>query len=180
VARAIYDSEIPVISAVGHEPDVTVADFVADVRAATPSNAAELAVPDAADVYAALSAYANRLGNAERRLLGTWRQRLDALAGRRVMQNPRNLLDDRRLALDRAGDRLSAAMKGAVSRRREAFAGISASLDALSPLKVLGRGYAIARDAENKVVKSARDVRPGDKLRLRLQKDELTCTVDEE
>jgi exodeoxyribonuclease VII large subunit len=96
------------------------------------------------------------------------------------MLSPRNTIDDRRMLLDRVTERLVAAARRTVSTRREKFAGQAAALDALSPLKVLGRGYAIARDAEKHVIRSAKDVKPGDKITVRLKKDELSCIVDKE
>ncbi|MDR2501990.1 MAG: exodeoxyribonuclease VII large subunit [Oscillospiraceae bacterium] len=179
VARAIFESEIPVISAVGHEPDVTIADFVADLRAATPSNAAELAVPDINEVYAAIASYANRLERTMSQRLAAYRQRIDALSGRRIMQSPRAAIDDRRLALDRITERMGAAALRQISVRREGFSAAAAALDALSPLKVLGRGYAIARTEGGSVIRTAKDAPRGEKITVRLQKDELKCIVEE-
>jgi exodeoxyribonuclease VII large subunit len=178
VARAIFASEIPVISAVGHEPDYTIADFVADLRAATPSNAAELAVPDISDVRGYLNNQNNRLLQASSQSLKVRRQRLETLANTRVMRSPRNYLDDRRLALDRAGERLFAAANMRAANDRAQLARLAASLDALSPIRVLGRGYAIARDADGTVIRSAKDVKSGDKLKIRLQKDEIGVTAE--
>ena len=109
VARAIFASEIPVISAVGHEPDVTIADFAADVRAATPSNGAEIAVPEQADVRALLLSLENRLGQAERKRLDALASRLNELSARPVLQSPTGFLQNRRLDADRLSDRLNAA-----------------------------------------------------------------------
>lgn len=178
VARAIFDCSIPVISAVGHEPDVTIADFVADVRAATPSNAAEIAVLDVNDVRYSLSASDVRLRQVISREIKSKRQRFDELKNKRVLQSPRYYIDDKRLLLDHSQDRLVSAMQRRVSLGRERFARIAASLDAMSPLKVLGRGYAIARREDGEVVKFASDVSPGDKVTVRLQKDEIRCVVE--
>ena len=109
VARAIFRSEIPVISAVGHEPDVTISDFVADMRAATPSNAAEIAVPDVSELRESLAAYGIRGGQAIRRELTILRRKLDELSAKRVMQDPKNYIEDRRVLLDYAQSRLIAA-----------------------------------------------------------------------
>ena len=199
VARAIYASDIPVISAVGHEPDVTIADFVADLRAATPSNAAELAVPDQNEVYVSL------LGNGERleRTISVWlsryRQTLDRLASSRPMTEPDSYFREKRLLLDfqsrrlahglrssSAGQRerlsrLSAAFPGSaaltITQYRERLNALAASLDALSPLKVLSRGYAIARRGNGKAVVSTRDVASGDKLELTLSDGSVDCRV---
>ena len=178
VARAIYASEIPVISAVGHEPDVTIADFVADLRAATPSNAAELAVPDMAEVLDMLRNRESRGEHAMRKKLELLRSRLEELASKRVMESPGAYIDERRIHLDRAQVQLISAASKVVSARKERFSALAASLDAMSPLKVLGRGYAIARKEDGTILRSAEDVKSGDRLTIRLQKDEISCTAD--
>ncbi|MDR1329917.1 MAG: exodeoxyribonuclease VII large subunit [Oscillospiraceae bacterium] len=178
VVRAIFDSEIPVISAVGHEPDVTISDFAADLRAATPSNAAELAVPDISDVCAQLRHISARIAQSGEVRLKELRRRLNAAAGSRVMRSPGNYLDDRRLAADRAAERALSAVRRRIADAGARFAKNAAALDALSPLKVLGRGYAIARGADGRVVKSAEDVSRGDELILRLREDEISCIVN--
>jgi len=178
VARAIFDSGIPVISAVGHEPDVTIADFVADVRAATPSNAAELAVPDISEVRNALQAAGVRMRQAIGREIMSRRQRLGELSGKRALQSPRYYIEDKRLMLDRFQEKLCAAAQRRLHANRERFARASAALDAMSPLKVLGRGYAIARRADGLIIKSAADVAPGDRLSVRLKDDEIKCIVE--
>ena len=177
VARAIFASEIPIISAVGHEPDVTIADFVADMRAATPSNAAELSVPDINDVGDSLRMAETRLRQAMSRELRMLRQRLSELRGKRVMQNPKNYIDDKRLLIDHSQNRLLAAIQKNTYASREKYARLAAALDAMSPLKVLGRGYAIARKADGEVIKKASDVASGDRIKVRLQKDEINCEV---
>jgi len=178
VARAIFASGIPVISAVGHEPDFTIADFVADVRAATPSNAAEIAVPDIRDVLDSLLAQKMRLRQAVRRELKSLRQRLSELSGKRVLQSPKNYIDDKRMFIDRSQDRLCSAMQRTLSGDRERYASLAAALDAMSPLKVLGRGYSIARREDGRVIKSASDVARGDRITLRLKKDEIKCIAE--
>jgi exodeoxyribonuclease VII large subunit len=178
VAREIFNSEIPIISAVGHEPDVTIADFVADVRAATPSNAAELAVPDIFDTRDAMQATEIRLRQAINRELKSMRQRLDDISNKRVLQNPRNYIDDKRLHIDRGSERLCSAVQRRLYKDRERYARLAATLDAISPLKVLGRGYAIARREDGAVIKEAMDVKSGERITVRLQKDEINCVVD--
>jgi len=177
VARAIFASEIPVISAVGHEPDVTIADFVADVRASTPSNAAELAVPDIMEVYAWLQATDMRLRQVINNDIKAQRRRLDDLSGRRVLQSPKNYIDDKRILVDRSTERLISAMQRTMYKSRERYAASAAALDAMSPLKVLGRGYAIAQGADGTVIKQASDVSSGDRIKVRFQKDEINCDV---
>ena len=199
VARAIYASEIPVISAVGHEPDVTIADFVADLRASTPSNAAELAVPDRQEIYAALLGNGERLDGALSAKLARYRQTLERLANSRPMTEPAVYFREKRLLLDYQSSRLahglrrcaleqrerlgrlSAALPGAGARltagRRERLNALAAALDAMSPLKVLGRGYAIAQREDGKAVSSVGDVAPGDKLKLKLSDGSVECQV---
>ena len=178
VARAIYASEIPVISAVGHEPDFTIADFAADLRAATPSNAAELAVPDQAEVRETLRAAAQRQASALSRQLAQDRRRLGDLAGRRVLQSPAAIVDLRRMELDRLQARFAAAAERLTAEKRRGFVRLAASLDALSPLKVLARGYAITTDADGRVLRDAAAVAEGDRVHVRLERGALDCVVD--
>ena len=177
VARAIYDSQIPVISAVGHEPDVTIADFVADLRAATPSNAAELAVPDQNEVAVWLRQMEGRLAQAMGRKLESARKDLTRAAESRALRDPMTYVDDKRMVLDYQREKLAAGLNRALSRERQRFGALASKLDALSPLKVLGRGYAIPRKEDGGVVRSTGDVAPGEMLRLRVFDGELSCQV---
>ena len=177
VARTIYHSAIPVISAVGHEPDVTIADFVADLRAATPSNAAELAVPDQNEVAVWLRQMEGRLAQAMGRKLESARKDLDRAARCRALQDPMNYVDDKRMVLDYQREKLAAGLNAALNRERQRFGQLASKLDALSPLKVLGRGYAIPRKADGGVVRSVTDVAPGDPLKLRVADGEISCQV---
>ena len=179
VARAIFASELPVISAVGHEPDVTIADFVADVRAATPSNAAELAVPDKAELLQGLSGASFRAGQALRRELDTQISRLAALKTRRVVEDPFAYVEQKRMELDLLGGRLSAAALHTLDGKRQSCVRLAASLDALSPLKVLARGYSIVTDAEGTVIKDAASAAVGDRVSVALARGALQCTVEE-
>ncbi len=177
VAQAIYRSDIPVISAVGHEPDVTIADFVADLRAATPSNAAELAVPDQNDVYAWLSQVDARLRQRTGRELSLAKERLRRFQQSRVLSDPVNLVEDRRMLVDRQQDRLTAALARRLAGEKERFAAAAAKLDALSPLKVLGRGYAIPQKGE-RVVTSVKELSQDDRFTLKLQDGVVPCRVE--
>lgn len=179
VARAIYDSEIPVISAVGHEPDVTIADFVADLRAATPSNAAELAVPDQNDVGAALLSCQRRLEGSMIRRLDRSRQQLNRLADSRAMTDPGAYFRDKRMLLDYQSSRLTRELERTVAQRRERLARLAAALDAMSPLKVLARGYAIARKDDGALLTSATQTAPGELLSLHLSEGSVDCRVEE-
>ncbi len=180
VARAIYESEIPVISAVGHEPDVTIADFVADVRAATPSNGAELAVPDKSELLAGLLASRKQMLTALLSRIDGSRDRLQQLRQRRVLTDPGAYVADRRLALDHSAALLQAAFRSSLGEKRGRLAKGAASLDAMSPLKVLGRGYAIAETAEGSILRSSKDAFPGQRLHLRLADGGVNCRVADE
>lgn len=179
VARAIYESELPVISAVGHEPDVTISDYVADVRASTPSNAAEIAVPDEADIRELLANMSIRQTQAMRKSITRLSTRLDDFKGRRVLRDPMAYVDTKRSELDHVQDRLVAAAEKLCSANRHRFVALASALDAMSPLKVLSRGYAIVSDAEGKLVKSVGDVAGGDMLSLSVSDGTIKCTVEE-
>ena len=179
VARAIYASEIPVISAVGHEPDVTISDYVADVRASTPSNAAELAVPDLNEFTEGLHSYEIRSRQAMAKKLAALRTKLDSISGKRVMQDPAASIDNRRIELDRSRDRLLSAQEHILSEKKHEFVRLTAALDAMSPLKVLSRGYSITTGSGGKNIKSVNEIHAGDKLTVRLADGTAGCTVDD-
>lgn len=173
VARAIYVSNIPVISAVGHEPDVSISDYVADVRAATPSNGAELAVPDQADEHRRLKQLEHRMAGMVQGRLSAARRDLSRMEGSRVLRSMMASVEDRRLLLDSFERRMSAALingvkaeqsrlagirnrvnsaiAGRIKDERSALAANAVGLEAMSPLKVLGRGYSIARQGSGVV-----------------------------
>ena len=179
VARAIYACQTPVISAVGHEPDVTISDFVADVRASTPSNAAEIAVPDQVELRRLLRDRQARMEGSETARLETLRQRLTELAGKRVMRDQMAYVQDQRMELVHLQKRLGDLASALLARKRQRFAALAASLDAMSPLKVLGRGYAMARGADGTILKSWRDVTPGDAVQVTLGEGGFAATVVE-
>ena len=178
VARAIYDSQIPVISAVGHEPDVTISDFVADRRAATPSNAAEIAVPDISEIRLRLVSYSSHMLSAVSKKLGLLRSRLDNIYSKRIISNPAECLNDRRMQLHLLEQRLSAGSFQLISNKRRQFVRLAASLDALSPLKVLGRGYLVA-EGETGVISSVAQLKTKEQLSLRFCDGFAKCTVDQ-
>ena len=179
VARAIYESRIPVISAVGHEPDVTISDFVADLRAATPSNAAELAVPDRNDVTDRLLDARMRLGQSMRKELERFARRLEELSSRPVMESPLGFVQQRRLDLDRLTDRLNAAENQLLSVRKQRYIHLAASLEAMSPLKVLSRGFSVATDSQGRVLRSAEGLSPGDRIHIRMENGGADCRVEQ-
>lgn len=179
VARAIYASEIPVISAVGHEPDVTISDYVADRRASTPSNAAEIAVPDMAELLRYLRGADNAMAQSVLHRLEREERRLKMLSEKRALTDPMAFVQDRRLQLDYLQDKMTAAARTHWDREARRFAGAVAKLDALSPLKVLGRGYAVARTEDGGILRSSDQVQPGDRIELRLAQGSLGCRVEE-
>ena len=178
VARAIYACETPIISAVGHEPDVTISDFVADARASTPSNAAEIAVPDQGELLRWLQGARQRMAQAESGRLAAERQRLNALASKRVLRDQTAYVQDKRMELVHLQQRLGDLSAALLARKRQRFGALAASLDAMSPLKVLGRGYAVARNEEGRILRSWRDVSPGDRVNVTLGEGGFTAAVD--
>ena len=178
VARAIYDSTIPVISAVGHEPDVTISDYVADLRAATPSNAAELAVPDKGELWGALKSFDLRLTQSMRKKLSELKSKAADLEERRVMRDPMAYIEQKRMLLDSTQNTLTSAYERSLNVKKSEYIRLAASLDALSPLKVLGRGYSIATGENGKPIVTAEDAQRGDKIKLSLSKGALLCTVN--
>ncbi len=179
VARAIYASEIPVISAVGHEPDVTISDYVADLRAATPSNAAELAVPDRQELLKKLSMMQTAMQQSVQKTLKLSRQRLNSLAGKRVLQSPLNYVEDRRVLLDFLSTRLHAAGQKTLHEKKQRFVRLTAALDAMSPLKVLSRGYSMVTDETGTLVTSAGAVTTGQRIHVSLRSGSLTAQVEQ-
>ena len=178
VARAIYKSEIPVISAVGHEPDVTISDFVADARASTPSNAAEIAVPDQVELRRFLRDCEERLAQSETARLEMLRKHLDALAAKRVLRDQMAYVQDKGMELLHLQQRLGDLTGAQIAWKKQRFAALAASVDAMSPLKVLGRGYAMAQTAGGEIIKAAEDVEIGEHITVKLGRGALACTVD--
>ena len=177
VAYAIFESRIPIISAVGHEPDVTISDYVADLRAATPSNAAELAVPDMDALLQNLDAMSGSMAAALARQLKSSRQRLDMLANRPSMQKPTGYLEQKGKALELLKNRLVSAQTQQLARERHRYVASVSKLDAMSPLKVLTRGYAFAQTEDGTVLKSVDQVEPGQQIAVSLSDGRLSATV---
>jgi exodeoxyribonuclease VII large subunit len=180
VARAIFECRLPVISGVGHEIDVTIADLVADRRALTPSEAAELAVPYRADVLADLQRLQQRLVHGLTSRAITARAKLDAIASRRVFARPFDRLHDEFRRLDEIELRLRRAASQRIETAKQRLVAVSAALGALSPLQVLERGYSVTRNAETgEVLRSAREAAPGDRIESRLKQGRLISRVEE-
>ena len=177
VARAIYHSEIPVISAVGHEPDVTISDYVADLRAATPSNAAELAVPDQQALAQFLDSSASRLSVSLNRVLRSKRDRLRLMAS--SLKSPEAYLEQRRKAFELLITRLGNGYQLQLSRKQQRYLSCVAKLDALSPLKVLSRGYAMAQEENGSVIRSISQVQPGNLVTIHVADGRIRTSVVE-
>ena len=177
VAHAIYQSQIPVISAVGHEPDVTISDFVADLRAATPSNAAELAVPDQDALRQQLDSMSAVMGNLLARQLKNARRQLNILAQSPSLTSPDQYILQRKRALELLKGRVFTAQTRVIHRHKQRFVAATAKLDAMSPLKVLTRGYAMAQNENSEVVRSVEQTGIGEQLYVSLSDGVLTTTV---
>ena len=179
VARAIVASRIPIISAVGHETDFTIADFVADARALTPTDAANRAVPDARELADALKSVGVRLGQALLRRVSTATERLDALARSYVFRRPLDRIRLREQRLDDLCQQLVRGVGHVLQLQKQRTEGAAARLEAVSPLAVLGRGYAIVfKEPELTIVRDARTLKAGDLIRSRVAKGEFTAKVE--
>jgi len=170
VADAIYASRIPVVSGVGHETDLTIADLVADVRALTPSEAAERVVPNRAELIEWLGGAAGRMRALLKKKLEWTRTRLADLAGRRCFRQPLARIREEEQRLDDWGERLLRATRQRLAQAQQRLAALAGRLDSLSPLNVLGRGYSLTRRVGDPVVlTSPRQVQPGDRLSTQLR-----------
>ena len=177
VAHAIYESEIPVISAVGHEPDVTISDFVADLRAATPSNAAELAVPDQDALRQNLDAITAALVTGLNRQIRSCQQHLDVLSRSPALKSPDGYLQQRKKSLELLTNRMIAAQNQNITKKNQQYIAAVSKLDAMSPLKVLSRGYAMAQKDGGAVIRSVRQVELGERISIRMSDGSLSATV---
>lgn len=179
VARAVAASVIPVISAVGHETDFTICDFAADKRAPTPSAAAELAVPETNELKRKISNIITREADVINHMLTLYRGRLDTLANSRVMTDPENLINDRRMYTDMLSDRLVRAFSNEVNSKKAEMAAAAGKLSALNPMSVLSRGYSAVYKENGELVRSVDDVAAGDKVEFKTIGGSVGCTVDE-
>lgn len=176
VARAAANCKIPIISAVGHETDFTIIDFVADLRAPTPSAAAELAVPSAAELLEKLSGFDLRLINAVGATVRKKRLALEGFSGRAVYKRENDIVEKRMMALDSASLKLEAAMNSVLAKDKELLSSAIGKLDALSPLATLNRGFSVVKK-DDEVVKSAADLNEGDRLSVRFSDGGAICEV---
>ena len=177
VAQAIYDSQIPVISAVGHEPDVTISDLVADCRASTPSNAAEIVVPDQGELRRKLQTLSERMSKNQRHKIDVYDRRLQELQRKRVLADPMAFLQDRSMQLDFTQEKLVTAVERVLESYTHRFTHAAASLDAMSPLRVLRRGYCVAQKEDKTILRSCLQAEPGESISLRLADGRLQCVV---
>lgn len=178
VARAVYRSEIPVISAVGHETDFTICDFVADVRAATPSAAAELAAPDSRELAGLLAGYRLKMTAALTAALEERKNWLSVICASPCFKNPMYSIDNRRQQLDECTAAFEKNIQNMLAAKRQSLSVAAASLELLSPLKILGRGYSIATNADGHVIKRIKDAQTGEAIFLRVSDGQIHCTVD--
>ena len=179
VARAIYDSELPIISAVGHETDFTIADFVADLRAPTPSAAAELAVANIEDVRETLKLYNNRYKVALKKKIELMRLSYEKCMARPAYKNPTQKINEQYMVIDMKVKALQNSMMLKLKEAKTSFVKETAKLDSLSPLKTLTRGYSIVTKQESgKVIKSVNYLNSGEKVNLRLSDGQKTATID--
>ena len=179
VARAIYDSKLPIISAVGHETDFTIADFVADLRAPTPSAAAELAVANIDDVRETLKLYNNRYKVALKKKIELMRLSYEKCMARPAYKNPTQKINEQYMVIDMKVKVLQNSMMLKLKEAKTSFVKETAKLDSLSPLKTLTRGYSIVTKQESgKVIKSVDDLNSGEKVNLRLSDGQKTATID--
>ena len=177
VAYAIYESHIPIISAVGHEPDVTIADYVADLRAATPSNVAELAVPDREALTQNLDAFSAAMTGALNRQLRLASQRLEGLAASPALRSPTGYLDRREKDLQLLQEKLLAAQNRELSKAQQKYVANVAKLDAMSPLKVLSRGYAMAQKETGELIRSVKHTTTGESVVVSLADGKLNASI---
>lgn len=177
VAYAIYDSKIPVISAVGHEPDVTISDFVADLRAATPSNAAELAVPDQDTLRQNLDTMSTAMASALNRQVKNAQQHLTVLSQSPALRSPTGYLEQREQGLVLLKNRMVSVQNQNIDRKNARYVAAISKLDAMSPLKVLTRGYSMAQTEQGKVLRSVRQVEIGERIYISLSDGSLRATV---
>lgn len=177
VARAIYTSKIPVISAIGHETDFTIADFVADVRAATPSAAAEIVIARKDEFQQNIATLEHKLANSLRYRILHARQRLTALLAHRGFRRLEAFLHEQAQRADELHTRLRQALQLSLSRAKHRLEVLVGQLEQLSPLKILERGYAIVFDAQGNIIKHAAGVKLGDLIEVQLARGRLAATV---
>ena len=176
VARAMYDSEIPIISAVGHETDFTIADFVADLRAPTPSAAAELAVPDIFEVKQKIINYQNRSKLALKKKIEIMKLRFEKVMKSRIFTDPMRKVMDNSIILDDYMKRLENAMKEIKTEKKNKYIELVTKLDSISPLKTLIRGYSLT-EKDGKIIKRATQIDKGDIITIKFSDGEKNAEI---
>lgn len=179
LARAVYNSDIPVISAVGHETDFTICDFVADMRAPTPSAAAELAVPDANELQYALSALKNRMFLNVSSGIADRRSRLEYLTSKGALKSPDEMLSNRSQRLDTAFSKMLSSYENRIGGKKVEFISAATALSKLDPMSVLMRGFAFVSDKSGKNVYSSQALAKGDEINVRFHDGSAVCEVKE-
>lgn len=177
VARTIFESEIPIISAVGHETDFTIADFVADLRAPTPSAAAELAVPSGEELFDRFENAKGRIKAASRKILENRRLFLKMYTDKQILRDPLSKINEKWIYLDHLSKMFENATKSVLGEKQQCLGVLASKLDGLSPLGTLSRGYAVAKDSSGAVVKSTNQVKSGDSMTVRVSDGEINTIV---
>ncbi len=178
VVRAIYDSELPVISAVGHETDFTLADFASDVRAATPSHAAEIAVPNVSELIRTVDGLQARLNAQLKGQMKNKQQNLTRLLESQVFVNPKRYINDKKQAVDVLTDSLISGCKGITENKRHKLLIEIERLSLLNPLNTLKRGYSLVENKQGGIIKNTKDIVVGDSVKIRLEKGAFSAIVD--
>lgn len=177
LARKIRSSPVPVISAVGHETDFTICDFVSDLRAPTPSAGAECATPDKTEIISALTSKSVHMTSLIKRRLDVLCEKLEKLSSSRMLKSPMNFIDDRRLALDSVSEKLCLKASARINEKSSELKSLAAALNALSPLAVLSRGYGAAFGDDGKLIKSVSNVKTGDRFTVKISDGNIKAEV---
>ena len=178
LARAIYECRIPIVSGVGHETDYTICDFAADVRASTPSAAAELVSPEDGELIGNLNYYRQKLTDEIRAFIRDSKNRLDSIASSRMLSDRTEFIRNKQMRLDMISKSMDSSYKHMLSEKKAELSAISSKLDAMSPLKVLSRGYTVVM-RDKTAVSSAKDIRMGDRIDIMFSDGKIKCTVNE-
>ena len=177
LARAIFKSNIPIVSGVGHEIDYTICDFVADVRAATPSAAAEIATPDIKEIRSLLDNFNNRVTNTFLGLISSYKSRLDGLSKSKVFLNPETMLDVPKMRFFTIAEKLESSIKSLHIKKKGEFAEIAGKLSMLNPMSVISRGYGAVFKDDSTVIKSVKQVSDGENIKIIISDGKLNATV---
>lgn len=179
LARTIANSKIPIVSAVGHETDFTICDFVADLRAPTPSSAAELVAPDIKNLISYLEYNLSYISSMTLCKISDYKKNIDDLTKRGMLNSPQNILSGKKAVVDALSGNLKLSFKDLLYKNKEKFLFLASKLDTLSPLKLMAAGYSVAVDNENKIVNSVNDVKINDKIKLIVPDGKVLCEVKE-